>query len=194
MEKLGIWAIVLAVAFLAGSIFTGTMAFADDDRDNDDRDHDDRDNDDRDHDDRDKDKTLESECAKKLRKKNLNLDGLFCQAIIAIQVMLDMVKEIVAGHEERITDLENQLPGAEIYTVTEFHDVPDGTTLTKTLFCNEGDSVINGYFQAPEGPDLENRNSYSIITNTAEGFKISVLNLERNVQNVNYVVVCQKAD
>ena len=100
MEKLGIWAIVLAVAFLAGSIFTGTMAFADDDDD------DDRDNDDRDHNDRKKDKTLESECAKKLRKKNLNLDGLFCQAIIAIQVMLDMVKEIVEGHETRITALE----------------------------------------------------------------------------------------
>jgi len=100
MEKLGIWAIVLAVAFLAGSIFTGTTAFADDDDD------DDRDNDDRDHDDRRKDKTLESECAKKLRKKNLNLDGLFCQAIIAIQDMLDMVKEIVAGHETRITALE----------------------------------------------------------------------------------------
>jgi len=90
MEKLGIWAIVLAVAFLAGSIFTGTMAFADDDDD----------------DDRHKDKTLESECAKKLRKKNLNLDGLFCQAIIAIQVMLDMVKEIVADHETRISALE----------------------------------------------------------------------------------------
>jgi len=100
MEKLGIWAIVLAIAFLAGSIFTGTMAFADDDDDND------RDNDDRDHDDRKKDKTLASECAKKLRKKNLNLDGLFCQAIIAIQVMLDMVKEIVEGHETRISALE----------------------------------------------------------------------------------------
>jgi len=100
MEKLGIWAIVLAIAFLAGSIFTGTMAFADDDDDND------RDNDDRDHNDRKKDKTLESECAKKLRKKNLNLDGLFCQAIIAIQVMLDMVKEIVEGHETRIMALE----------------------------------------------------------------------------------------
>jgi len=100
MEKLGIWAIVLAVAFLAGTIFTGTMAFADDDDD------DDRDNDDRDHDDRKKDKTLESECAKKLRKKNLNLDGLFCQAIIAIQVMLDMVKEIVEDHETRIMALE----------------------------------------------------------------------------------------
>jgi len=100
MEKLGIWAIVLAVAFLAGTIFTGTIAFADDDDD------DDRDNDDRDHDDRKKDKTLESECAKKLRKKNLNLDGLFCQAIIAIQDMLDMVKEIVEGHETRISALE----------------------------------------------------------------------------------------
>ncbi len=100
MEKLGIWAIVLAVAFLAGSIFTGTTAFADD------HDDDDRDNDDRDHDDRKKDKTLESECAKKLRKKNLNLDGLFCQAIIAIQVMLDMVKEIVEDHETRIMALE----------------------------------------------------------------------------------------
>jgi len=100
MEKLGIWAIVLDVAFLAGSIFTGTTAFADDDDD------DDRDNDDRDHDDRKKDKTLESECAKKLRKKNLNLDGLFCQAIIAIQDMLDMVKKIVEGHETRISALE----------------------------------------------------------------------------------------
>jgi len=100
MEKLGIWAIVLAVAFLAGSIFTGTMAFADDDDD------DDRDNDDRDHNDRKKDKTLESECGKKLRKKNLNLDGLFCQAIIAIQDMLDMVKKIVEDHETRIMALE----------------------------------------------------------------------------------------
>ncbi len=100
MEKLGIWAIVLAIAFLAGSIFTGTTAFTDDDDD------DDRDNDDRDHNDRKKDKTLESECAKKLRKKNLNLDGLFCQAIIAIQDMLDMVKEIVEGHETRISALE----------------------------------------------------------------------------------------
>jgi len=100
MEKLGIWAIVLAVAFLAGSIFTGTTAFADDDDD------DDRDNHDRDHDDRKKDKTLESECAKKLRKKNLNLDGLFCQAIIAIQDMLDMVKKIVEDHETRIMALE----------------------------------------------------------------------------------------
>jgi len=110
MEKLGIWAIVLAIAFLAGSIFTGTTAFADDDddddRDKDDRDRDDRDKDDRDRDDRKKDKTLESECAEKLRKKNLNLDGLFCQAIIAIQVMLDMVKEIVEGHETRISALE----------------------------------------------------------------------------------------
>jgi len=188
MEKLGIWAIVLAVAFLAGSIFTGTMAFADDDDD------DDRDNDDRDHDDRKKDKTLESECAKKLRKKNLNLDGLFCQAIIAIQVMLDMVKEIVADHEERITDLENQLPGAEIYTVTESHEVPDSNFLEITLFCNDGDTVINGYFQAPDGPDLSTRNSYSIITETAEGFKISVQNLDNEPQTVLYVVVCQKAD
>jgi len=110
MEKLGIWAIMLAIAFLAGSIFTGTTAFADDDDDDDrhkdDRDHDDRHKDDRDHDDRKKDKTLESECAKKLRKENLNLDGLFCQAIIAIQDMLDMVKEIVADHETRITALE----------------------------------------------------------------------------------------
>jgi len=100
MEKLGIWAIVLAVAFLAGSIFTGTTAFADDDDD------DDRHKDDRDHNDRHKDKTLESECAKKLRNKNLNLDGLFCQAIIAIQDMLDMVKAAVEGHETRITALE----------------------------------------------------------------------------------------
>jgi len=91
MEKLGIWAIVLAVAFLAGSIFTGTMAFADDDGDDDDR---------------KKDKTLESECAKKLRKKNLNLDGLFCQAIIAIQDMLDMVKDTLVIHETRISALE----------------------------------------------------------------------------------------
>ena len=188
MEKLGIWAIVLAVAFLAGSIFTGTTAFADDDDD------DDRDKDDRDHNDRKKDKTLESECAKKLRKKNLNLDGLFCQAIIAIQDMLDMVKDFVADHEERITDLENQLPGAEIYTVSESHEVPDSNFLEVTLFCNIGDTVINGYFQAPDGPDLSTRNSYSIITETAEGFKISVQNLDNEPQTVLYVVVCQKAD
>ncbi len=100
MKKLGIWAIAIAAAFFASSIATGTVAFADDDDD------DDRHKDDRDHDDRKKDKTLESECAKKLRKKNLNLDGLFCQAIIAIQDMLDMVKEIVEGHETRISALE----------------------------------------------------------------------------------------
>ncbi len=33
-------------------------------------------------------KTFESECAKKLDKKKLSLDGLFCQAIIAIQDQL----------------------------------------------------------------------------------------------------------
>jgi len=188
MEKLGMWAIVLAIAFLAGSIFTGTTAFADDDDD------DDRDKDDRDHNDRKKDKTLESECAKKLRKKNLNLDGLFCQAIIAIQDMLDMVKDFVADHEERITDLENQLPGAEIYTVTESHEVLDSNQLEVILFCNDGDTVINGYFQARDGPSLSIRNSYSIITETAEGFKINVQNFENNAETVLYVVVCQKAD
>jgi len=61
LKKLGIWAIAIAAAFFAGSIAIGTVAFADDDDDDDDR---------------KKDKTLESECAKKLRKKNLNLDGL----------------------------------------------------------------------------------------------------------------------
>jgi hypothetical protein len=188
MNKLGILGIAIAAAFVAGSIFTGTTAFADDDRYYNYRDYDDKK-----HDDRHKDKTLESECAKKLEKKNLNLDGLFCQAIFAIQDMLDMVKDAVSDHETRITDLENQQGGAAIYTVSEFHDVPDGTTLTMTLFCNDGDTVINGYFQAPEGPDLTNRNSYSIITDTAEGFKISVLNFENSPQNVNFVVVCKKA-
>ena len=128
MEKLGIWAIVLAVAFLAGSIFTGTMAFADDDDD------DDRDNDDRDHNDRKKDKTLESECAKKLRKKNLNLDGLFCQAIIAIQVMLDMVKEIVEGHETRISALEEG-QGKQIMRI----DGVKSTEIDREVFFLDGE-------------------------------------------------------
>ena len=130
MEKLGIWAIVLAIAFLAGSIFTGTTAFADDDDDND------RDNDDRDHDDRKKDKTLASECAKKLRKKNLNLDGLFCQAIIAIQDMLAMVKAAVADNEERITDLQSQIDEIsvepEVITRTASDDF-NKDSLVKTL-------------------------------------------------------------
>jgi len=182
MEKLGIWAIAIATTFFAGSIFSGNIAFADDGYDYYKK-----------KDDRKNDKTLESECAKKLKKKHLNLDGLFCQAIIAIQDMLDMVKAAVADHETRITDIENQQGGAEIYTLSESHVVPDGTALTVTLFCNDEDTVINGYFQAPDGPDLSNRNSYSIITDTAEGFKIEVLNFENTPQNVNFVVVCQKA-
>lgn len=107
--------------------------------------------------------------------------------------MLDMVKETVAEHKTRITDLETQPGEGEIYTVSESHDVPDGITFTVTLYCNDGDTVINGYFQAIDGLELTNRNSYSIITDTAEGFKISVLNFENSPQNVNYVVVCQKA-
>jgi hypothetical protein len=34
-------------------------------------------------------KTFESECAKKLDKKKLNLDGLFCQAILGFQFTVD---------------------------------------------------------------------------------------------------------
>ena len=123
--------------------------------------------------------------------------GAFVIGILSANPVVEAVggwQAAIAGHETRITDLENQLPGAEIYTVIESHDIPDGSLLTVTLLCNAGDSVINGNFQAPEGPELTNRNSYSIITDTAEGFKISVLNFENNAQNVNYVVVCQKAD
>ena len=135
---------------------------------------------------------------KKLGIWAIAIAAAFIIGVFSANPVVDAAKAgwqpVVADHEERITDLENQLPGAEIYTVTEFDDVPNGTTLTKTLFCNEGDFVINGYFQALEGPVLFNTNSYSIITDTTEGFKISVLNFGDSDQNVKYVVVCQKAD
>ena len=103
MNKVGILGIAIAAAFVAGSIFTGTTAFADNDRYQNDRDYDDKK-----HDDKHKDKTLESECAKKLEKKNLNLDGLFCKEKFAIQDMLDMVKDAVSDHETKITVLEDE--------------------------------------------------------------------------------------
>ena len=135
---------------------------------------------------------------KKLGIWAIAIAAAFIIGVFSANPVVDAAKAgwqpVVADHEERITDLENQLPGAEIYTVTESREIPNGDLLTVTLFCNEGDSVINGYFQAREGPELENRNSYSIITESAEGFKISVLNFDSNPQNVNYVVVCQKAD
>jgi len=46
-----------------------------------------------------KEKTFESECAKELDKKKLNLHGLFCQAIITLQ-------GLVADLDARITALE----------------------------------------------------------------------------------------
>ena len=134
---------------------------------------------------------------KKLGIWAIAIAAAFIIGVFSANPVVDAAKAgwqpVVADHEERITDLENQSEEAELYTVTEFHDVLDGTTLTKTLFCNEGDSVINGYFQAPEGPMLFNTNSYSIIAGTTEGFKISVLNFEGGDTNVKYVVVCQKA-
>ena len=134
---------------------------------------------------------------KKLGIWAIAIAAAFIIGVFSANPVVDAAKAgwqpVVADHEERITDLENQSEEARLYTVTEFHDVPNGTTLTKTLFCNEGDSVINGYFQALEGPMLFNTNSYSIITGTTEGFKISVLNFENTDQNVKYVVVCQKA-
>jgi len=127
LKKLGIWAIAIAAAFFASSIATGTVAFADDDDD----------------DDRKKDKTLESKCAKKLMKKNLNLDGLFCQAIIAIQDMLDMVKATVAIHETRITDLENQLIAeAQIIRRTNSMDFPRQGSGMFQVTCEDDEFML----------------------------------------------------
>ena len=66
MTKTEKWLMMLSLAtiLMAGSVFAGSIAFADDDDDDDD--------------DKKKPKTLESECAKQLKKKNLNLNGLFC--------------------------------------------------------------------------------------------------------------------
>ena len=65
-----ILAAIIAIAFVAGSITTDAVVFADK-----------------------APKTLEEECAKKLDKKKLKLDGLFCQAIFDLQSLISSSPE-----------------------------------------------------------------------------------------------------
>jgi len=77
-------------------------------------------------------KTFESECAKKLDKKNLNLDGLFCLAIFALQ--------------QSIADLQNQF---DVLFVQKDLDTPvlflqvDPDSREPALVVNDG---INDVF------------------------------------------------
>ena len=78
-------------AILIGSISVGSVAFADDDE--------------KDQKKGKKVKTFESECAKKLDKKKLNLDGLFCAAIIGIQEQLDSLTFTQTDPDKPILEL-----------------------------------------------------------------------------------------
>lgn len=68
-----------------------------------------------------KEKTLESECAKKLDKKKPNLDGLFCQAIFDLQILVeefnvdsffDIFTEITV-HNQDVEDLDIRITSLE---------------------------------------------------------------------------------
>jgi len=124
-------------------------------------------------------KTFESECAKKLDKKNLNLDGLFCLAIFALQ--------------QSIADLQNQFdvlfvqkdldtpvlflqvdPGSEapalvvndgtndVFTVNKDGSIqigsstvvlnPDGTVTGGPLLLEAGSKVDGNLIVAPSPP------------------------------------------
>ena len=86
---------ILAIAvILIGSISVGSVAFADED------------DDDEDDDDNNGPKTFESECAKKLDKNKLNLDGLFCQAIIAIQDQLASLSFVQSNPNEPAVEIQ----------------------------------------------------------------------------------------
>jgi len=114
MTKLILILGIVAILIL-GVVGADQIAFADKDDDNDDHDEECKEDKEEDEDCEDKEKededdekenTLESKCAKKLEKKNLNLDGLFCLAIIAIQDVLDMVKADVEQLRMDLDDIE----------------------------------------------------------------------------------------
>ena len=124
------WTIPVIASILILSVFTiSPFAFADDD-----------DEDDDDDDNKKEPKTLESECAKKLKKKNLNLDGLFCLAIISIQDMLDMVKADIAQLQNDLETIEltpgPQGPRGDNCSVSE-----DPLTGDITIACQDGSRV-----------------------------------------------------
>ena len=85
LNKINLFSIfILSTILLSGSILASPVAFADDKEDKKNKES----------------KTLESECAKKLEKKKLNLDRLFCQAILGFQFTADSFFDIFVELED----------------------------------------------------------------------------------------------
>jgi len=74
ITKKPILAAIIAITFVAGSITTGAVVFADDDEE-------------------EQPKTLEEECAEELDDDDIDLEGLFCLAIFDLQSLISRSPE-----------------------------------------------------------------------------------------------------
>jgi len=137
---------VLASIILIGTIATGIVVFADEPP-----------------------KTLAEECAKKLDKNNLNLDGLFCLAIQSLNsglfVQTDDTKPVLFLQ----VDPDSQAPALvvnngthDVFTVNKDGSIqigsntviinPDGTVTGNPLFLLAGSTVDGNLIVAPAPP------------------------------------------
>jgi len=109
-------------------------------------------------------KTLESECAK---KKPNSFDGLFCEAIINIQIMLDMIKADILQLRIDLDNIENT-PGPE---------GPKPTELT-ILYTSDPIAAIDTTFTVTDTNDDPVNNAYKtnpdpVIVSDGETFTVS---------------------
>ena len=95
--------LVIAAAFVAGSIVTGTIAFADEPQ------------------------TFEQACAEVLEDDDINLEGLLCQAIFGIQDELDNLSQGVQIDPQGNTQVSSDL---DVSGDTSLHDTTISSTLT----------------------------------------------------------------
>jgi len=102
-------------------------------------------------------KTLESECGKKLDKKNLNLDGLMCQAVFELQSQADAftagitinwldIVGIPADIADGDDDTDTTYSGVDFATSNQncaLGSVVSGIGADGNLICNPSDSGLS---------------------------------------------------
>ena len=145
MTKTIHWLSIFAIAtiLLTSTIVVNPVAFADDDDDDDD-------------DDNKKPKTLESECAEELEDDDIDLEGLFCLAILSIQNMLDMVKASIVDLQDKdmaLMDKDMALMDKDMALMDEddrLQDEIDNISLTPGPKGDKGDKGDTGS-QGPKG-------------------------------------------
>jgi len=98
----------------------------------------------------------------------------------------------IEDHQTRITDLENQPVGTQIYTkTTSITGIGAGVTLAYQDFCDVGDTVITAYLKDIQGAVDQHSivQSNAIETATQEGYRVR-MNTAGVTQDYEGVIVC----